>query len=183
LADLLRLEARAKSADPSKKTKAKSVIMVWLAGGPATIDMWDLKPGAPTGGEFKQIDTAAAGVKISEHLPKMAKVMDKATVVRSLAHTIPSHGPATVFMTTGNKPTPTSQYPAMGSLVTKLLPSDPGVPPYVTFGEVRGAQQVPRDTLAPLTTRSSSKATRAWASVARLRLFGFEAFSCRPALP
>ncbi|NBO90999.1 MAG: DUF1501 domain-containing protein [Planctomycetia bacterium] len=138
LADLLRLEARAKSADPSKKTKAKSVIMVWLAGGPATIDMWDLKPGAPTGGEFKQIDTAAAGVKISEHLPKMAKVMDKATVVRSLAHTIPSHGPATVFMTTGNKPTPTSQYPAMGSLVTKLLPSDPGVPPYVTFGEVRG---------------------------------------------
>src|SRR5215212_1547675 len=97
LADLLRLEARAKTADPSKKAKAKSVIMVWLGGGPATIDMWDLKPGAPTGGSFKPIDTKAAGVKISEHLPKMASVMDRATIVRSLAHTIPSHGPATVF--------------------------------------------------------------------------------------
>ncbi|MGL4551829.1 MAG: DUF1501 domain-containing protein [Gemmataceae bacterium] len=138
LADLLRLEARAKSADPARKAKAKSVIMVWLAGGPATIDMWDLKPGAPTGGEFKPVATNAPGVQISEHLPMMAKVMDKTTVVRSLAHTIPSHGPATVFMTTGNKPTPAAQYPAMGSLVTKLLPSEPGVPPYVNFGDLRG---------------------------------------------
>src|SRR5262249_28381012 len=53
-------------------------------------------------------------------------------------HTIPSHGPATVFMTTGNKPTPAAQYPSMGSLVTKLLPSAAGVPPYVSFGEIRG---------------------------------------------
>ena len=114
--------------------------MVWLAGGPATIDMWDLKPDAPEGirGEFKPIDTSAKGVQISEHLPKMAKVMDKATVVRSLAHTIPSHGPATVFMTTGNKPTPALQYPALGSLAAKLLPAEPGVPPYVSFGELRG---------------------------------------------
>jgi hypothetical protein len=138
LADLLRLEAQAKSSSSSKKAKAKSVIMVWLAGGPATIDMWDLKPGAPTGGEFKPIDTTAPGVQISEHLPQMAQVLNKATVVRSLAHTIPSHGPATVFMTTGNKPTPAIQYPAMGSLVTKLLPSADGVPPYVSFGEIRG---------------------------------------------
>ncbi len=141
LTDLLRLEAQA-SADPTKKgkAKAKSVIMVWLGGGPATIDMWDLKPGAPEGirGEFKPVDTAAKGVQISEHLPKMAKVMDKATIVRSLAHTIPSHGPATVFMTTGNKPTPATQYPALGSLVTKLLPGEKGVPPYVSFGEIRG---------------------------------------------
>src|ERR671932_457558 len=116
LADLLRLEAAGR-----KPARADSVILVWLAGGPATIDMWDLKPEAPEGirGEFKQIDTAAAGVKISEHLPKMAKVMDKATVIRSLAHTIPSHGPAAVFMTTGNKPTPAIQYPSLGSLTTK----------------------------------------------------------------
>jgi len=77
-------------------------------------------------------------VQISEHLPKMAKVMDRATVVRSLHHTIPSHGPATVFMTTGNKPTPALQYPALGSLVTKLMPAEKGVPPYVSFGEIRG---------------------------------------------
>ncbi len=113
---------------------------MWLGGGPATIDMWDLKPNAPEGirGEFKPIPTTAAGVEISEHLPKMAKVMDKATIVRSLAHTIPSHGPATVFMTTGNKPTPAIQYPSIGSLVTKLIPVERGVPPYVTFSDIRG---------------------------------------------
>jgi hypothetical protein len=64
--------------------------------------------------------------------------MDRATIVRSLYHTIPSHGPATVFMTTGNKPTPAVQYPALGSLVAKLAPVERGVPAYVSFGEVRG---------------------------------------------
>ena len=119
--------------------RANNVIMVWLAGGPATIDMWDLRPNAPEGirGEFREIDTSAPGIRICEHLPQMARVMDRTTVVRSLAHTIPSHGPATVFMTTGNRPTPAIQYPAMGSLVTRLMPAAPGVPPYVTFSELR----------------------------------------------
>jgi hypothetical protein len=139
LADLLRLEAHA-ARKPGGKRKANSVILLWLAGGPATIDMWDLKPNAPEGirGTFKQIDTRAQGVQIGEHLAKTAQVMDKATIVRSLHHTIPSHGPAAVFMTTGNKPTPAIHYPAMGSLVSKLVPAERGVPPYVSFGEVRG---------------------------------------------
>jgi hypothetical protein len=140
LPQLLRLEARAKdSSGEGKKKTADAVIMVWLAGGPATIDMWDLKPDAPEGirGEFKEIDTKADGIRISEHLPKMAQVIDKATIVRSLNHTIPSHGPATVFMTTGNKPTPAVQYPALGSLATKLLPAAKGVPPFVSFSELR----------------------------------------------
>lgn len=140
LPDLLRAEAKAKDeAKTGARPKAQSVILVWLAGGPATIDMWDLKPEAPEGirGEFKQISTKAAGVQISEHLPKMAEAFDKVTLVRSLAHTIPSHGPATVFMTTGNKPTPALQYPAIGSLASKLLPTPLGVPPYVTFADLR----------------------------------------------
>jgi hypothetical protein len=139
LADLLRLEARAAG---DRRKKAKSVIMVWLAGGPATIDMWDLKPDAPDTirGQFKPTATAADGVMISEHLPKMAQVMNKATVVRSLAHSIPSHEIATTFMTTGNKPTAALQYPALGSLTAKLLPVERGVPPYVSFGDLRGGK-------------------------------------------
>jgi hypothetical protein len=135
LPDLLRLEARA-----GAKRKANAVILLWLGGGPATIDMWDLKPGAPEGirGTFKPIATKAPGVQVSEHLPKTAQVMHRATLVRSLAHSIPAHGPATVFMTTGNKPTPAVQYPALGSLATRLLPAEKGVPPYVSFGEIRG---------------------------------------------
>ena len=138
LPNLLRAEART-AADGKGKGKAKGVILVWLAGGPATIDMWDNKPNAPEGirGEFKSIDTKAAGVQFSEHLPKMAAVADKVSVVRSLAHTIPSHGPGTVFMTTGNKPTAALQYPALGSLCAKLLSVDKGVPPYVSFQELR----------------------------------------------
>jgi hypothetical protein len=140
LPDLLRLEARAAQKKDAPKKTANAVIMVWLAGGPATIDMWDLKPDAPEGirGSFKPIATKADGVSISEHLPKMAAVADKVTIVRSLAHTIPSHGPATIFMTTGNKPTPALHYPALGSLATKLLRAEKGVPPYVSFGEIRG---------------------------------------------
>src|SRR5579872_4296672 len=78
LPEFLRLEAMAKgSDDPAKaSTKARSVILVWLGGGPATIDMWDLKPEAPEGirGSFKPIPTKAGGIQISEHLPKMAAV-------------------------------------------------------------------------------------------------------------
>src|SRR5262249_16360702 len=94
---------------------------------------------APDGirGEFKPIGTKANGIEISEHLPKMASVMDRCTIVRSLAHTIPAHGPATVFMTTGNKPTPALSYPSLGSLVAKLAPAEKGVPAYVNFGELR----------------------------------------------
>jgi hypothetical protein len=145
LADLLRLEARAAqdaTASAADRKKAKSVIMVWLAGGPATIDMWDLKPNAPDGirGQFKPIPTKLAGAEISEHLPKTAQVMDKVTLVRSIAHTIPSHELATTFMTTGNKPTAALQYPSLGSLTARLLPVEKGVPPYVSFGELRGGK-------------------------------------------
>jgi hypothetical protein len=140
LPQLLRLEARAASERPAGRgRRADAVIMLWLAGGPAHLDIWDLKPDAPdtVRGDFKPIKTKADGIEISEHLPKTAEVTDRLTVVRSLNHTIPAHGPATVFMTTGNKPTPALQYPSLGSLTTRLLPAEPGVPPYVTFGEIR----------------------------------------------
>jgi hypothetical protein len=139
LPQLLQMEARANTRNAARNARANSVIMVWLAGGPATIDMWDLRPNAPDGirGEFREIDTNVNGIRISEHLPQTARQMDKCTIIRSLAHTIPAHGPATVFMTTGNRPTPALQYPALGSLVTRLLPAGQGVPPYVTFSELR----------------------------------------------
>src|SRR5947209_4349187 len=145
LADLLRLEARAKNdgkgGDGDRKRHADSVILLWLGGGPSAIDMWDLKPNAPEGirGEFKPIATKVDGLQISEHLPKMAGVMDKVALVRSIYHTIPSHGPATVWMNTGNKSTPALQYPYLGSLVTKLKPAERGVPPYISFNEPRGS--------------------------------------------
>lgn len=143
LPGILASEAKAaKDGGSASKTKAKSVILVWLAGGPATIDMWDNKPDAPEGirGEFKSIKTKADGIEFAETLPKMAEVADKLTVVRSLYHTVPSHGPATVWMTTGNKPTAALQYPALGSVSAKLLSVEKGIPPFVTFMDLRGGQ-------------------------------------------
>lgn len=143
LPGILASEAKAaKDSGTNSKAKAKSVILVWLAGGPATIDMWDNKPDAPEGirGEFKNIKTKADGIEFAETLPKMAEVADKVTVVRSLYHTIPSHGPATVFMTTGNKPTAALQYPTLGSVAAKMLSVEKGIPPFVTFMDLRGGQ-------------------------------------------
>jgi hypothetical protein len=139
LADLLRLEAQGAPAKRARR-KASGVIMVWLAGGPATIDMWDLKPKAPENirGEFKPIDSSARGIRISEHLPKMAKVMDRCTLVRSLHHNIPEHGVGTTYMTTGNRPSATVSYPALGSIAAKVLTAPPGLPAYVTFSALRG---------------------------------------------
>src|SRR6185437_1344442 len=83
LAEFLRLEA--KSARPAnRERRADSVVLIWLAGGPSTIDMWDLKPDAPEGirGEFRPIRTAVNGLHVSEHLPRMARTADKVTLVR-----------------------------------------------------------------------------------------------------
>src|SRR5262245_41271919 len=118
LADLLRLEAHARA--PARKP-ARSVILVWLSGGPSTIDMWDLKPDATAGvrGEFKPIPTSAKGVQIGEHLPKLARQMHRAALVRSLAHSIPEHNVGTVYMTSGNAPAPALVYPSLGSLAAR----------------------------------------------------------------
>jgi hypothetical protein len=55
------------------KKRHKAAIMLWMGGGPSSIDIWDLKPGAATGGPFKPVGTSADGVQICEHMPQMAK--------------------------------------------------------------------------------------------------------------
>jgi uncharacterized protein (DUF1501 family) len=135
LADLLRLEAGS-AGENAKERRADSVIMIWLGGGPATIDMWDLKPDAPEGirGEFKPISTALGGVHISEHLPRMAKTLNKVTLIRSLQHTLPVHIAGSRYMTTGNSPIGSLTFPSLGSLAARLLPVRPDLPPYVAVG-------------------------------------------------
>src|SRR5438270_215684 len=74
-------------AAPALKKGHKSLIILWMGGGPATIDLWDLKPGSPNGGEFKPTNTAASGVQISDQLPLVGKQMKHLSVVRSLETT------------------------------------------------------------------------------------------------
>jgi hypothetical protein len=85
---------RAEEGRPTKRPgKAKSVILLFLGGGAATQDMWDLKPDAPVGirGEFKPIATSVPGIRICEHLPKTARWMNKATIIRSVNHRAGCH--------------------------------------------------------------------------------------------
>src|SRR5947208_1527364 len=69
----------------------KSVIIMWMGGGPASIYIWDLKPGRPNGGPFREIQTTAAGVRISEHMPKVAEQMRHLAIIRCLMTTEGDH--------------------------------------------------------------------------------------------
>ncbi len=137
LPEILRLEAQA--ATP-RKAKAEGIILVWLGGGPATIDMWDLKPDAPEEirGDFKPIDTKAPGVKICEHFPKLAEVMDQCALVRSLHHPITDHGAASVHMATGHPPAAAIKYPSLGAITAKVLTGENGIPPFINLNREAG---------------------------------------------
>ncbi len=91
LPSLLAAEAR-KTASP-RPGKAKNVILLYLLGGAATQDMWDMKPDAPAEirGEFKPIDTSVPGIRICEHMPLTSRWMHKAAVVRSVNHKAGCH--------------------------------------------------------------------------------------------
>ena len=78
------------------KKRRKSAILLWMGGGPSTLDMWDLKPGTTTGGPFKPISTSG-DVQISEHLPMVAKQMHNLSIVRSMSTREADHGRGTVL--------------------------------------------------------------------------------------
>ena len=107
--------AQANAATLKKGNKA--CILMWMGGGPPTIDIWDLKPGSKNGGEFKPIDTAG-DLQISEHMPKTAQVMDKLSVVRSMSTREADHTRGRYYMTTTFVPNPTVVHASFGSVVS-----------------------------------------------------------------
>lgn len=125
---------QANAAEVSKNQKA--CILIWLGGGAPTIDMWDLKPGSKNGGEFKPISTAG-DLQISEHLPKVAKVMDKLSVVRSMSTREADHARGTYYMHTTYVPNPTVVHPSFGSVVSYELGTkrkELEIPAFISIG-------------------------------------------------
>lgn len=129
--------ARAAAAAPAKKTK--SCILLWMGGGPSQTDTFDLKPGHANGGPFKEIATAAPGIRISEHLPKVAKQMNDLAIIRSLTTKEGEHGLATQLMLTGYQPRQDAvRYPSLGSLLSKELGNDDSdLPNFVSLSPMR----------------------------------------------
>src|SRR4051794_18480299 len=150
LGDNFRLQAASVTDTPANKNgwgQAKSVIMIFLQGGPSHLDIWDPKPDAPSNvrGEFKPIKTNVSGISLSEVMPLLAKQMDKATLIRSLSYTpagLFNHTAAIYQMMTGYTPdrvSPSGQleppspsdFPHAGSQIARLKPPTVPMLPFV----------------------------------------------------
>ena len=118
------------------KKNERSAILLWMSGGPSTIDIWDLKPGSVNGGPFKPIDTTGEG-QISEHMPEMAKLMKHMSIVRSMSTREADHTRGRYYMHTGYVPNPTMEHPSYGAVVAhELGPLREAldIPPFVSIG-------------------------------------------------
>ena len=123
--------------------RAQSVIFLFQWGGPSHIDMFDMKPNAPEGvrSPYRPITSSADGIQICEHLPRLAKHMDKVTLIRSVTHTMNNHNSAGYYALTGHAPPTDDQrlrdsidlYPAYGSVVNHLAPNSNGMPTFVAY--------------------------------------------------
>src|SRR5262245_58070405 len=103
----LSLPGLLRAAESSRgKATTRSCILFLLHGGPSQLETWDMKPGAPDNirGSFKQIDTSVSGIRICEHMPRLAKRAHRYTIVRSMTHTAINHNTATYTVTTGHPP-------------------------------------------------------------------------------
>src|SRR5213082_3220137 len=90
--------ADAAAGHPMRK---RACILLWMNGGPSQMDTFDLKPGHPNGGPFREISTAVPGIKISEHLPRLARHMDRLALVRSMSSKEGDHREASYYAHTG----------------------------------------------------------------------------------
>lgn len=135
LADFLRLKADAGSTFNDPDT---SVIYVWLPGGPPHMETFDMKPDAPRDyrGIFNPIPTNVPGIDICEHMPELARVADRFTLIRSIAHEFADHGGGHKRFMTGRIPqspvNTINDAPAVGSIVAKWFEHrDAGIPNYI----------------------------------------------------
>lgn len=125
---------RAHAAD--LKRRGKSAILLWMSGGPSTMDIWDLKPGAATGGPFRPIRTSG-DVEICEHMPLMAKQMHNMAIIRSMSTREADHNRGRYYMHTGYVPNPNIEHPSYGSVLAhELIDQRPDleIPPFVSVG-------------------------------------------------
>jgi hypothetical protein len=139
LSGLSRLRAASPASPATEKRRRNSCVFVFLFGGPSHIDLWDMKPEAPEQirGEFRPAATAVPGVRVCEHLPRFARVMDKVCLVRSMTHRMNVHGPACSEVFSGRPyfgPPTTDQasredWPSLGSLVMRYGRPHGGLPP------------------------------------------------------
>ena len=136
------------------KVRARSVVILYLNGGPSQLDMWDMKPEAAEEirGTFRPVSTNVPGIQVCEHLPRMARIADRYTIVRSMCHRETDHLRAGYWVMTGgrlSRPIDSfsgmlrTDHPHLGGVVSKLRPAG-GMPSFVMLPEFVAPRQVPR---------------------------------------
>src|SRR6185437_1258089 len=131
---------RARAASSPSRGRARACILLFMWGGPAHQDTWDLKPSAPVEyrGEFRPIATNVPGIQVCEHLPRLARHIDKLAIVRSMTHGDVNHTTATHPLLTGQ---PLSRpgagrgedWPSYGAVLAHLGRGRGVLPPFVTM--------------------------------------------------
>jgi hypothetical protein len=126
--------ALAEAASESGTAGAKRhCILLWMNGGPTQTDTFDMKPGHANGGSFKEIATSSAGLRFSEHLPRLATLGEHLAVLRGLSTGEGDHGRGTYIMRTGRRPEAEIRFPTLGSFLSKELgDGDIALPNYVS---------------------------------------------------
>jgi Protein of unknown function (DUF1501) len=139
------LSLRALAATPAPSAKAKSVIQIWMWGGPPHLDTWDPKPEAGSdycGPLNKPIPTNVDGIRICELLPQLAKHADKYTIIRSMTHGVNSHETAAYMVQTARPQGGRDVFPSVGAVVSLFKGYQAGykglIPPYIVLTEPQG---------------------------------------------
>jgi len=131
-----------RAAERRGPERAKSLLTVWLAGGPSQLETWDPHPGDPNGGPTKAISTSLSGLQIADAFPRTADVIGSLSVIRSLISKEGDHERGTYHLRTGYRPDPSVRHPSLGSiLVHERPPNGLAIPPHVA---IDGGQWPPR---------------------------------------
>ena len=118
--------------------RRRSCILLWMNGGPSQMDTFDLKPGTANGGTFQEAQTSVPGIRISEHLPRVARQMNDMAIIRSMSTREGDHGRGSFLMRTGYLPQGPIQYPTLGSFLSKELGAeDAALPNFVSIASFR----------------------------------------------
>jgi hypothetical protein len=149
----------------SNPQRRRQCVLLWMNGGPSQTDTFDMKPGHKNGGEFSEIDTAVAGIRMSEHLPGLAARADKLAIVRGLSTKEGDHGRGTFLMRTGYQPRGELRYPTIGASLSKELgdgsdgmPSFVSISPYLNFNQAAYSPGFLGPRYAPLTVGATDAA-------------------------
>ena len=132
----------ARAAGSRGEERPRSMITLWMGGGPSQLETWDPHPGGAIGGPTKAISTSVPGLQIAGLLPLMAERMDRVSLIRSLTSKEGDHERGTYFVKTGYRPDPTVQHPAIGAVIPMQLDGEPigeqlRMPSYVSIGNAR----------------------------------------------